>query len=436
MYFCENYTNMKQFLFSIGCLSALLLPTFHASAEETEPLASNVVVPVKRSLVEEYTGLWCTFCPRGYVALEMLAEEYGKDFIAISYHADDQIECMNLKDRFPMEVPGYPGCSIDRVSTFDPEFLYNNYPMSLKETTNADVQVKIEWTDETHTTLRATSTVTFVEDIPNGNYKLAHILVADGLSHPSWRQSNYYSNSKDESLTGKWWDLFTKGPAYVSGLTFNFIPVYSDGTKGKEGIIPANITAYEPITYSSTVNTDDILNKMNQKIVEMSGSYDNLRMISILIDGKTGQVVNCNTSNYLGDDPDNPGGEVDPDDPEDPDNPGSEVDPDDPDNPDNPGGEVDPDDPDNPDNPGGDVDPDDPDNPGADVDPDDPDNPETPEEPEEGDTSAVGSVQALNIMETIFLNLNGSRIDRPDRGVYLKVDILSDGSRRVSKIVR
>ena len=34
----------------------------------------------------EYTGLWCGYCPAGYVAIEELTEELGKDFVVLSYH--------------------------------------------------------------------------------------------------------------------------------------------------------------------------------------------------------------------------------------------------------------------------------------------------------------------------------------------------------------
>ena len=46
-------------------------------------------VPVHRALVEEYTGTWCGWCTRGLVAMRMLAETYGDDFIGVAYHNSD-----------------------------------------------------------------------------------------------------------------------------------------------------------------------------------------------------------------------------------------------------------------------------------------------------------------------------------------------------------
>ena len=46
-------------------------------------------VPVHRALVEEYTGTWCGWCTRGLVAMRLLAETYGDDFIGVAYHNSD-----------------------------------------------------------------------------------------------------------------------------------------------------------------------------------------------------------------------------------------------------------------------------------------------------------------------------------------------------------
>lgn len=352
---------MKRYFYISALIAAGLTAPAEAIAQEEDNVEEpSVVLPVKRPLVEEYTGLWCSFCPRGFVALEEMAEQYGEDFVTISYHDNDAMAAQNLKDRFPSRVNAYPGASIDRVSVFDPSLLKNAYPRYLAMETNASVEVTLFWADEAHSSLQATTEVTFIEDIENADYKIAHILVADGLSNPSWRQSNAYTNSMDASLTGEWWDLFTKGGNYVEGLTFNFVAVYSDGTKGIPGSVPTSITAGEPIVYSSLVEPAKIVNLLNDEYVANYGSLDKLRMVSVLIDGATGQVVNSHVSNYLGSEPD-------------------------------------------------DV--------------------EIPE------PSRVNSINAPELSETYYIDFSGCRVANPEKGVYIKVENFSDGSRRASKII-
>ncbi|MCH5346763.1 MAG: hypothetical protein J1E63_06610, partial [Muribaculaceae bacterium] len=52
-------------------------------------VASHVVT--RRPLVEEYTGLWCGWCPRGYVAMEDMSAAYGHEFVGLAYHNGDEM---------------------------------------------------------------------------------------------------------------------------------------------------------------------------------------------------------------------------------------------------------------------------------------------------------------------------------------------------------
>lgn len=287
---------MKRFYKSMILMAgvALVMPVM-AQEETTER-----VVPVKRPLVEEYTGLWCSFCPRGFVALEEMAEEYGEKFIAISYHYNDEMHAKNLAGGFPATVQNYPMGDIDRTGLFDPGYFKDSYPNHLAKPTNADVQVSAVWTNENENEIAVTSTVTFTEDIPNNTYRIAHILVADGLYNDKWLQNNAFAGDWNKDLTGKWWDIFCKGDQYVKGLTFNFVCVYSDATKGQPNSVPQDVKAYEPFTYTSTIQTSKVLSIYNKALVALYGDFAKTRVVSALINQNTGEVVNCNISPYLG----------------------------------------------------------------------------------------------------------------------------------------
>ena len=71
-------------------------------------------LPVNRPLVEEYTGLWCGFCPRGYMALEMMKELKGNLFIAAAYHNGDP---MSWDGKTPNYVSGFPAAYINRSTS-------------------------------------------------------------------------------------------------------------------------------------------------------------------------------------------------------------------------------------------------------------------------------------------------------------------------------
>lgn len=48
-------------------------------------------VPHKRVLIEDYTALWCQWCPVGMVATEALVREHPDDVVAISIHKADKL---------------------------------------------------------------------------------------------------------------------------------------------------------------------------------------------------------------------------------------------------------------------------------------------------------------------------------------------------------
>ena len=70
-------------------------------------------LPKHRALLEEYTGTWCGYCPRGYVGLAAMNRLYPDDFIALSYHNSeserkpDPMEVMPGSD-YPSNISGFP----------------------------------------------------------------------------------------------------------------------------------------------------------------------------------------------------------------------------------------------------------------------------------------------------------------------------------------
>ena len=91
-------------------------------------------LPTHRAVLEEYTGTWCGWCPRGFVALEEMNRLHPDDFIGISYHSHNN----GSTTREPMEIlapsqfpwnsdqlggwPGYPCGVLDRTAVCDPFF--------------------------------------------------------------------------------------------------------------------------------------------------------------------------------------------------------------------------------------------------------------------------------------------------------------------------
>lgn len=272
----------------------LSLTKINGEEVEGNKVTSDVIVStipvVNRPLVEEFTGLWCGNCPRGYAALETLNEEYPDDFVALAYHNGDPMEVMTS---YPVNVTGYPMATINRKGTIDPSALYSQWPVAAEKIVNSNVSVELSWANEEKTILRSTTKVQFAEDQKESDYRIGACLVSDGLSNPSWLQSNYSANSKPTG--NKIFDkLFVGTSDMVAGLVFNDVVLSFPNKYGKTNTLPSQVKATQEVTYVE----DFDLNKIRNTGALPSNpiqSIENLRVVGVLFDSK-GNPLNCASS--------------------------------------------------------------------------------------------------------------------------------------------
>jgi hypothetical protein len=275
-------------------------------SENKDPMRSgsgnmNVwpVIPVTRPLVEEFTGLNCGYCPRGYVAMEEMSKMYGDRFVGMAYHSQSYESSMvTVLDRdFPIDVPGFPYADLNRRFEMDPSQLPYNWGDCAKEIVPMSVDVSAEWSDDDHSEIVGKSSVIFVKDFDTHNYELAFALVADGLQNPTWLQSNYYAGAnKGDGVESDLWDLFLKGGSKVPGLVFNDVVAYFKDIRGIAGSLPEKIEAGEEYTFEYRIPMDQVLTIRDKEFLNNGCS---LHMVAIVLDTQSGYSVNCNKSNSL-----------------------------------------------------------------------------------------------------------------------------------------
>lgn len=244
--------------------------------------------PVHRPLVEEYTGLWCGWCPRGFVAMELLSEKYGDNIVPICYHNRDQMAVTSV---YPVNVSGYPASSINRMNLIDPYYgtynedvdfgIYYDVEKSANELTLADIEVEayVEGYD-----VEIESKTTFMVDINEANYQVGYVLVCNQLSNPNWVQLNYYAGLEEEYPDSYLLDMCRES-GRITGLVFNDVAVNVDAMMGVENSLPQTIKTAETYTHNYTLNFWG--NQLVQK-------KENLVVCAVLIDKTTGFVVNAN----------------------------------------------------------------------------------------------------------------------------------------------
>lgn len=264
----------------------------------------------RRALMEEYTGTWCGWCPRGFVGLEHLYSDFGDDFVGVSIHQGDPMECVSI----PSKVTGFPAAFINRIIETDAYLGNENngryavdkvYSSAASAFCPADISVKANFTDDTKSTLEATASVTFTLDQDAASrYQLLFYLAENGMnaagdkytgSSSEWNQSNYYSGGAsswpDEDMKE-----FTGGASEVEGLTFNFVAIAQSGANGIANSIPDVAKEGVPVEYTYKFNADNCKNVSGNPVVQDKGK---LYVVAALIDSKTGEVVNCNRASVL-----------------------------------------------------------------------------------------------------------------------------------------
>ena len=259
------------------------------------PLASTSclvnVMPYKpkhRPLIEEFTGLWCGWCPRGFVAMEKLSEDFGDDIVAICYHNKDEMAVTSV---YPVPEAGFPSSTLNRTNIMDPYYgTYNadidfgvvyDVENSMNEMTMADIQLE---TVLNGSTVEVKSSTTFMIDIDDCDYEVGYVLVANGLKYPTWVQKNFYAGLESE-YTGTFLEEICSWPQLVAGLTFNDVVIDVSGMMGVANSIPATVKTAVPYVHDFSFDIE------GNSLVQ---DTDNLVVCAFVIDKSTGFIVNAN----------------------------------------------------------------------------------------------------------------------------------------------
>ena len=251
-------------------------------------------LPDHQVLYEEYTGTWCGWCPRGFAALEYMRKNYP-EFVVASFHNEDPMDVFN--NNYPVYPSGFPYATLDRKYGYDPYYGSETYdlPVPIVGDIEAINVVPTAWKigltheKESDDVLVATATVSNLAGYKDKDFKLAYLLVADGLSGATrnWMQSNYYSTLSPEYIEEL--NEFCRGGSHaqnlVRGLVFNDVVVSTTGIYGEDGSIPSTLEPGEEATHSIRFD----LSKISSTLIP---DRNKLRVVAAVLDER-GNVVNC-----------------------------------------------------------------------------------------------------------------------------------------------
>ncbi len=267
------------------------------------PFTVMAFVPQRKVLMEEYTGLWCGACPRGYVALEEMNLRDPEEFVALSYHNSDQMAVFSPSD-YPSEVAGFPAAFLNRFSKVDAYYGdTGDVPMGIEQTleqykkifTPGEIEVSVRFADEECRVIEAESRSRFVFDREDAGISVAYMLVADNLHNDSWRQDSYYTDQPALIEESPVWEPFVNN-SKVTGLVFNDVIVASPDLSGMEDSLPPSIISDTEYTNTCIFDTDKVVNLYGEHFINEDAMF---KVVAVIIDNATGDVINCAKSRSI-----------------------------------------------------------------------------------------------------------------------------------------
>ena len=155
----------------------------------TDSKGFNIVEPINKVIVEDYTGTWCGYCPPVANAIYELKEVYD-NIISVGIHNNDELTIDQESDlRSELGISGFPSARLNRtISWLDPyQFLEVNSLLSEENNVAISINSTIE-NVELGVGLRIVSNVELV------NHKLVIYLVESNLIYD---QANYFNYVED-----------------------------------------------------------------------------------------------------------------------------------------------------------------------------------------------------------------------------------------------
>ena len=252
-------------------------------------LTGYTPAPFKKSLVEEGTGTWCQWCPRGTVFMDSLNRTYPDHFVPIAVHTavNGGPDPMDLPD---YSVPfgslignAYPRVAVNRTTITDPGTM--ELPMLVDLTKAPVAKLKHSGLFNINTKELTICVSTEALEAMSGDYKLNCVITEDSLkgTTSAWAQRNAYAGGANGPMGG-----YESLPSLVpaSRMKYDHVAIATLGPiDGIPNSIPANLGKGDKVTYqfSFTLPATSRANKVQvvSYLIAPDGSIANSQITTI-----------------------------------------------------------------------------------------------------------------------------------------------------------
>lgn len=237
----------------------------------------------RKVVMEEATGTWCGWCPRGIVCIENMTERYPDNFIAIAIHDDEMAPVLDSYQPFFNMVSEYPSAQINRnywidIWPFDIE--------DMKDCGEAMIKAEAEFIQGNKIDVSTETTFGFSDD-GSTEYRIAYVVTEDKVG--PYYQANYYSNPDAEDNPDDIMNWWVHQDFYVE-TTFNDVARAIYDYDGIAGQLPKVITEGETYKCQYTITLPDNIQ-----------NAENLSIVTLLLDTRTGEILNADRTAITGD---------------------------------------------------------------------------------------------------------------------------------------
>lgn len=248
---------------------------------------------VERNVVmEEFTGTWCGWCPRGMVGMELLAEEYGDKFIPIGVHYNDNMQDASFNGVLGYATGGFPSSILNRIKVADPYLGTSGKTLGIDANlqeiyaipTEATIAIDHAQVAEDRKSIVVTSSANFTVSCEECPYMMSYVLTEDGIEGV---QTNYYAVYASQYANEPNLGFLTKEKQYWK-TTFNHVGRYVHGELGIEGSLSGVIVPGEAKKHTTEIPVPSNISNLS-----------NVHLVALLLDKTSGEIVNA-TSVKLG----------------------------------------------------------------------------------------------------------------------------------------
>lgn len=253
----------------------------------TATLTVNDKALMHRVVCDEFTGMWCGWCPRGLVGLELMKKNHPDQFIAISVHGNDKLEIDSIQNYsyrpFIDSCPSAPMCKVDRKFSGDPYYdIEKIFNMAVSSENHIGYDMTATWNADS-SGVNVTSTYFSDIDIDAPLYFMAYTVTEDSIT--GYAQHNYYAGGSNGAFYG--WE--NKGDVTTDCYYNDLARAVYSNFEGDE-CRHEPMKALEKYQYTYTVPIPPTV--VNKKQIHIVGQ---------LIDHKSGYILNAMSVRPLSD---------------------------------------------------------------------------------------------------------------------------------------